>query len=139
MNRYRSSKPNYSKLKGNVKNDEGIAFAQEGGGESGKKKSVKCWHCDGDHYKSECPELKGIEEGFDHLNVEDESEELSDGLQFFQREETKVNPHFLCLDKCTNFHSASNKEHLSTLRSVRVGGLRSQCNAGTTQKNERKF
>jgi len=133
MNRYKSNKTFYIKPKGDTRNDKDGAFAQEVGSSTGKK-SVKCWHCNGDHYKSECPKLAELEEGVDQLNIK-ESDDDSNGLSFFQKDDgnTQLNSHYLYLDTCTNFHSACSDEHLTNLRRVKGGGLVSRCNAGTTQ------
>ena len=57
---------------------EGLAFVQgEGGALRGPKKDIKCFHCNGPHYKSECPELKPLDAGVQNLNIDDCSEEHS--------------------------------------------------------------
>ena len=35
----------------------------------GPKKDIKCFHCGGPHYKSECPELKLLDSGVQSLSV----------------------------------------------------------------------
>ena len=57
---------------------EGLAFVQgEGGALRGPKKDIKCFHCNGPHYKSECPELKPLDAGIQNLNIGACSEEHS--------------------------------------------------------------
>ncbi len=57
---------------------EGLAFVQgKGGTLCGPKRDIKCFHCDGPHYKSECPELKLLDAGVQNLDVDDCSKEHS--------------------------------------------------------------
>ena len=54
---------------------EGLAFVQgEGRTLRGPKKDIKCFHCDGPHYKSKCPDLKLLDAGVQNLNIGDCSE-----------------------------------------------------------------
>jgi hypothetical protein len=54
---------------------EGLAFVQgEGRTLHGPKKDIKCFHCDGPHYKSKCPDLKLLDAGVQNLNIGDCSE-----------------------------------------------------------------
>ena len=62
------------------RDSEGLAFIQGEGGTFRSPKSkgkVKCWHCGGTHFKSECPELKLLDMGIQNLNVDDCSKEHS--------------------------------------------------------------
>jgi len=55
---------------------EGLAFIQsDPGTPRGPKKDVKCFHCNGPHYKADCPELKLLESGIQNLNIDDCKEE----------------------------------------------------------------
>ena len=55
---------------------EGLAFIQgDPGTPRGPKKNVKCFHCNGSHYKADCPELKLLELGIQNLNIDDCEEE----------------------------------------------------------------
>jgi len=57
---------------------EGLAFVHgKGGALHGPKRDIKCFHCDGPHYKSECPELKLLDAGVQNLDVDDCSKEHS--------------------------------------------------------------
>ena len=53
-----------------------MAFIQSDPGMPwGPKKDVKCFHCNGPHYKADCPELKLLESGIQNLNIDDCKEE----------------------------------------------------------------
>jgi len=55
---------------------EGLAFIQgDSGTPRGPKKDVKCFHCNGPHYKADCPELKLLESGIENLNIDNCKEE----------------------------------------------------------------
>jgi hypothetical protein len=59
---------------------EGLAFIQgEGGTLRGPKSNgeVKCWHCGGPHFKSECPKQKLLDTGVQNLNIDNCSKEHS--------------------------------------------------------------
>ena len=59
-------------------NGEGLAFVQgKGGMLHSPKKDIKCFHCNGPHYKSKCPELKPLDAGIQNLNFDDCIEEHS--------------------------------------------------------------
>ena len=73
---------------------EGLAFIQgEGGTSRGlrSKGEVKCWHCGGPHFKSECPELKLLDTGIQNLNIDDCNDEhnlfsANDGCGLIQKQ-----------------------------------------------------
>jgi hypothetical protein len=57
---------------------KGLAIVQGEGGapcspkrDGTNKGEVNCWHCGGPHYKSECPELKALDEGIQNFNIDD--------------------------------------------------------------------
>jgi len=55
---------------------EGLAFIKgDPGTPWGPKKDVKCFHCNGPHYKADCPKLKLLESGIQNLNIDDCEEE----------------------------------------------------------------
>ena len=71
---------------------EGLAFIQgDPGTPRGPKKDVKCFRCNGPHYKADCPELKLLESVVQNLNIGDCEEEhnlfsADDGYGLIQKQ-----------------------------------------------------
>ncbi len=81
---------------------KGLAFVQvEGGAPRGSKRDgankrkINCWHCGGPHYKSECPELKALDEGAQNFNIDVCNKEhnlflADDGYGLVQKQANRV-------------------------------------------------
>jgi len=105
----------------------------------GPKKDIKCFHCNGPHYKSECPELKLLDEGVQNLNIDDCSEEHSlfsadDGYGLVQKQAKGVrgilSPYHAYIDTCASYSSTPYPELLSKLKK-QARGLIGHSNAGS--------
>ena len=95
---------------------EGLAFVQgEGGALRGPKKDIKCFHCNGPHYKSECPELKLLDAGVQNLNIDDCSEEHS-LLKQAKGVRGILSPYHAYIDTCASYSSTPYPELLSNLK-----------------------
>jgi len=119
---------------------EGLAFVQgKGGALRGPKRDIKCFHCDGPHYKSECPELKLLDAGVQNLNINDCSEEHSlfsanNGYRLVQKQAKGVqgilSPYHAYIDICMSYSSTPYPELLSNLKK-KARGLIGHSNAGS--------
>ena len=118
---------------------EGLAFVQgEGGALRGPKRDIKCFHCDGPHYKSECPKLKLLDAGIQNLNVDNCSKEHSlflanDGYGLIQKQAKGVrgilSPYHAYIDMCASYSGTLYLELLSNLK-------RARCNSFTFIESE---
>jgi len=119
---------------------EGLAFVQgEGSALRGPKRDIKCFHCTGPHYKSECPKLKLLDVGIQYLNVDDCSKEHSlfladDGYGLVQKQAKGVrgilSPYHAFIDTCASYSSTPYPELLSNLKK-QAHGLIGHSNAGS--------
>jgi len=105
---------------------EGLAFFQgEGGALRGPKKDIKCFHCDGPHYKSKCPKLKLLDAGVHNLNIDDCDKEhnlfsADNGYWLIQKQARGVqgilSPYHAYINTCASYSSTPYPELLSNLK-----------------------
>jgi hypothetical protein len=107
---------------------EGLAFIQGEDGTSRGPKSkgeIECWHCDGSHFKSECPELKLQDTSIQNLNIDDCSKEHSlfladDGYGLVQKQAKGVrgilSPSHAYINTCASYSSTPYPELLLNLK-----------------------
>ena len=126
---------------------KGLAFIQgKGGALRGTKrdsanKEIKCWHCGGLHYKSECSELKLLDMGVQNININinncDEEHNLfsADNSYGLVQKQTKgvrgiISPYHAYINTCTSYSSIPYPELLSNLKK-QACELISHSNAGS--------